>query len=126
MGYLIDSNVFIDYVAERFKKNQLKALDLIFDEAIKISVITKIEVLGYNGNTDEETKMIEFLTFADIIPLNEIIVNRTILLRKSVKIKTPDAIIASTALISDLTLITNNISDFKRVIGLKTFNPYEL
>jgi len=126
MGYLIDSNVFIDYVAERFKENQLKALDLIFDDEIKISVITKIEVLGYNGNKDEEAKMIEILGFADIVPLNESVVARTILLRKSIKIKTPDAIIASTALVSNLTLITNNIADFKRVTGLKIFNPYDL
>jgi len=116
MGYLVDSNVLIDYVAERFKNNQLKALDLIFDEALRISIITKIEILGYDGVEEEEAKMIQFLSSADVVALDEEIVERTILLKKSVKIKTPDAIIASTALVSDLTLITNNIADFKRVI----------
>jgi predicted nucleic acid-binding protein len=126
MGYLVDSNVLIDYVAERFKKHQLKALDLIFDESLTISIITKIEILGFNGVPDEEIRMIDFLGYSDIIMLTEAIVGRTILLKKSIKIKTPEAIIASTALVHDLTLITNNIADFKRVEGLKTFNPYEV
>jgi predicted nucleic acid-binding protein len=126
MGYLVDSNVLIDYVAERFQSNQLKALDLIFDDALRISVITKIEILGYNGVPEEEARMIEFLGDADIIPLSEEVVDRTILVRKAIKIKTPDAIIAASALVNDLTFITNNETDFKRIKGLKIFNPYNL
>jgi len=126
MGYLVDSNVLIDYVAERFKKHQLKTLDLILDEALRISIITKIEILGFNGVPEEEARMIEFLYSADIIMLSDAVVDRTILLKKSIKIKTPDAIIASTALVYDFTLITNNIADFKRIEGLKIFNPYEV
>lgn len=124
MGYLVDSNVLIDYVAERFKKEQLKSLDILFDEAIRISVITKVEVLGYNGEMDEEAKMIQFLDYSDIISLTEDIVEQTISLKKSIKIKTPDAIIAATALVNNYTLITNNTADFKRIQGLKLFNPY--
>lgn len=60
MGYLVDSNVLIDYVTERFKKNQLKALDLIFDEALQISVITKIEILGFNGEKMKKLKCWNF------------------------------------------------------------------
>lgn len=126
MGHLVDSNVLIDYVADRFKSNQLKALDLIFDEEFSVSVMTKIEILGYNGVPEEEARMIEFLSNADVIPLNEEVVERTILLRKAIKIKTPDAIIAASALVNGFTLITNNTTDFKRVTGLKIFNPYEL
>ena len=127
MGYLIDSNVLIDYVAERFKNHQLKALDLIFDDELIISIITKIEILGYSGiSEEEETKMITFLSYADIVSLDDSIVDATILLKKTIRIKTPDAIIASTALVNDLTLITNNLVDFKRIAGLKIFNPYEL
>jgi predicted nucleic acid-binding protein len=126
VGHLVDSNVLIDYVADRFKSNQLKALDLIFDEEFSVSVMTKIEILGYNGVPEEEARMIEFLSNADVIPLNEEVVERTILLRKAIKIKTPDAIIAASALVNGFTLITNNTTDFKRVTGLKIFNPYEL
>ncbi len=124
MGYLVDSNVLIDYVAERFKKDQLKSLDAIFDEAIRVSIITKIEILGYNGEPKEEEKMLLFLDYSDIIPLSQDIIEKTIAIKKSIKIKTPDAIIAATAMVNDLTLITNDESDFSRVKELKIFNPY--
>ena len=42
------------------------------------------------------------------------------------KIKTPDAIIASTAIVNGLTLITRNTKDFKNIEGLKIIDPYEL
>jgi predicted nucleic acid-binding protein len=126
MGYLVDSNVLIDYVANRFTKGQLKALDIIFDEAVRVSVITKIELLGYNSEGAEEAKMLQFLRDSNIIPLTDDLVERTITIKKAIKIKTPEAIIAATALINDYTLITNNTSDFKRITQLKLFNPYDL
>lgn len=126
MGYLVDSNVLIDYIANRFTKGQLKSLDIIFDEALRISVITKIELLGYNSDEAEEVKMLEFLKYSNIIPLTEDLVERTITIKKAIKIKTPDAIIAATALVNDFTLITNDTSDFKRIVELKIFNPYDL
>ncbi|MEM6264058.1 MAG: PIN domain-containing protein [Bacteroidota bacterium] len=49
---------------------------------------------------------------------SESIVAQTISLRKHHKIKLPDAIIAATALVHNLTLITSNTADFHRVRGL--------
>ena len=46
--------------------------------------------------------------------------------RKGKKIKTPDAIIAATALANGYTLITNNITDFKNIPGLKIPNPFTI
>jgi predicted nucleic acid-binding protein len=69
--------------------------------------------------------MLILLNYATIIALDDEVVDKTIHLKKSTKIKTPDAIITCTALVNNLTLITNNIADFKRIEGLKTFNPYE-
>lgn len=53
------------------------------------------------------------------------IVNKTISIRKSNKIKLPDAIIAATALVYDLTLISRNTSDFKNIAGLQSIHPHE-
>ncbi|WP_198675460.1 PIN domain-containing protein [Pleomorphovibrio marinus] len=39
--------------------------------------------------------------------------------------KLPDEIIAATALTYDLTLLTRNIGDFKKIEGLKVTNPNE-
>ena len=126
MGYLIDSNVLIDYIAGRFTVGQLYSLDLILDNELNISVINKIEILGFNIIDEEEIKMIEFLNNANIIQLTEDIVNATIALKKAIKIKTPDAIIASTALVNGHTLVTNNMADFKRIADLKILNLYDL
>jgi predicted nucleic acid-binding protein len=36
----------------------------------------------------------------------------------------PDAIIAATALVYDLTLISRNVIDFKGIQGLKVIDPF--
>jgi predicted nucleic acid-binding protein len=38
---------------------------------------------------------------------------------------TPDAIVAATALVYQLTLMTRNEKDFKKVEGLSLYNPFE-
>jgi predicted nucleic acid-binding protein len=42
------------------------------------------------------------------------------------KIKTPDAIIAATALATESIIITRNTKDFGKIEGLEAINPYEL
>ncbi len=42
------------------------------------------------------------------------------------KIKLPDAIIAATALVYDLFLISRNTGDFKNINYLKLIDPYNL
>jgi len=58
--------------------------------------------------------------------LNRDIARVTIALRKDHKIKLGDAIIAATALVNNLTIITRNIVDFKNIEGLKLLNPFEI
>jgi predicted nucleic acid-binding protein len=126
MGYLVDSNVLIDYVANRFSLAQLVQLDAFLDEALIISVITKIETLGFNSNQPEEDKMKIFIGAATIIGLTDEVVEQTIQLRKTFKIKMPDAIIASTALVYGYTLLSRNKSDFTKIPGLQIIDPHLL
>jgi len=56
---------------------------------------------------------------ATVFNLQEAIAEQSILLRQQFKAKTPDAIIAATALVNGLTVVTNNTSDFSR-LGVKT------
>jgi len=46
-------------------------------------------------------------------------------IRKQYKIKLPDAIIAATARIYNLTLLTRNTKDFQEISGLLTINPWD-
>lgn len=71
-------------------------------------------------------KLLPFINNAFTYPLNEAVVVKTILLRQQFKIKTPDAIIASTALVYDLSLLSHNNKDFKGLPGLRIIAPYDL
>jgi len=44
-------------------------------------------------------------------------------IRRTRKIKTPDAIIAATAIVNDFTLLTSD-SDFDHIPNLKVINPF--
>ena len=123
--YLIDTNVAIEYIGEALLEKDLTMLDGIIDEQFYISVINKIELLGFSDITEnEELKFQELINAADILDLNENIVNSTIEVRKKYKIKLPDAIIAATALENELTIITHNTKDFNKIEGLAVLNPY--
>ncbi|MEY5048187.1 MAG: hypothetical protein RLZZ175_1546 [Bacteroidota bacterium] len=102
-------------------------LNNIVDNEPLISIITKIELLGFNFNSIEEQDLMEFfVNSSKIINLDEDIVNQTIKLRKIKKIKLPDAIIASTAITYNFTLITRNVADFKDIKNLELVNPFDI
>ncbi len=66
------------------------------------------------------------MEIANVLPLNEVVINQTIALIQTKKIALGDALIAATALVYNLTLISHNISDFKNIYGLKVINPHAL
>jgi len=119
--FLIDTNVLIEYTGDLLPEKVHSFVSGIIDVQFTISVINKIEVLGYiTSGKDIE----DFIGLADILELTEEIANKTIDLRKVYKIKIPDAIIAATALVHKLSLITHNIKDFEKIQGLKVIDPY--
>ncbi len=119
MTYLIDTNIVIYYF------NGLtddESIHRILANSFKISIITKIEFLSWGQfATDLElhTKAREFISHAKVFDLKDAIAEQAILLRQQFKSKTPDAIIAATALVNGFTIVTNNTSDFSR-LGVKT------
>jgi predicted nucleic acid-binding protein len=125
--YLIDSNVIIDYAANRLPLKGSDFAENIFNSEFLISVVVKIEVLGFMDLPDKTKGLEDFLDTATILPLDDALALKTIALRRLYKkLKLGDAIIAATALVYDLTLITRNISDFKNIADLKLLNPHEL
>ena len=120
-GYLLDTNSIIDFSAKRLSAKAHQFIARTIDELPQISIITKIELLGF---TNVPQQIVDFTDNSFVIPLEDSIVKQTILLRKEYKIKLPDAIIAATALVFNLTLITNNTNDFKSISDLSLLNPY--
>jgi predicted nucleic acid-binding protein len=125
--FIIDSNVIIDYIANRFDENSCGFLENIFNNNFQISVIVKIEVLGFNDLTPKLQFIEEFINTATIIYLDTIVTQKTIELRRLYKkLKLGDAIIAATALAYDFTLISRNLKDFKNIEGLKCIDAHNL
>ena len=126
MDYLLDTNFIINYFKGIFQGDARQFTDSIINKTTFISVITRIELLGVKSN-DEDTLLInDFISESIVFPLTENIIQQTISLRKTKKVKLPDAIIAAIALVNNLQLLTHNIKDFKNISGLKVINANTL
>ena len=124
--YLIDSNAVIDYLSGKIPEKGKLFMDKVINNVPNISVITKIEVLGYK-TTEKAYHLLEsFIDDSIVFGLSDEIVEQTIEIRKEVKMKTPYAIVAATALLNGLILITNDSRGFKNIEGLDLINPHEL
>ena len=125
--YLLDSNTVIDYIACLHPSNAVNWLNQLIDEEINVSVITKIEVLSFDPDKDDNYPiLVAFFDASNIFELTDVIVSKTIQIRQKQKIKLPDAIIAATALTNGLVLVSRNTKDFKNISDLEVVNPYEI
>lgn len=124
--YLIDNNVISNYFSGRFSSEAMKFMDSILDAIPNISVVTEIEALSWvNQDKTKESVIRSFVSDANIMPLTRAIVGQCIHLRRSRKIRTPDAIIAATAIVHGLILITSD-NDFQGIPELKVFDPFQM
>ena len=118
----------IYYLQQQFSPAAEKFIDqLLLETQPVISAITEIELLCWRTATEKDIEVLHgFINDTLVIELERPIKLKTADIRKKLRIKLPDAIIAATALIYDLTLVTRNVDDFKNIDGLKIVNPYEL
>jgi predicted nucleic acid-binding protein len=111
---LVDTNIIL-YLLE----GNLNLANLLNGMELYVSVISEIELLGYqNISVEEMLKVKLFLDECQIIPLHNEIKNNCIEMKQKHKIKTPDAIVASTANFLNIPLLTadrgfENLSETK-------------
>ena len=99
----------------------------IIDTDFLISVAVKIEVLSHHEIPDKMPFIEEFIGLATVLPLDDKVAKKAIELRRTQrKLKLADAIIAATAIVYSLTLVTNNTKDFKDIQGLDIIDPHKL
>lgn len=123
--HLMDTNAVIEFLGGTLPTSGSQWVqNIIEDDLQHLSVINQIELLGFNGSPMEMKILQEFIEATDIVSLSNPIVEKTIELRKNYKIKLPDAIIAATALVHDFTLVSRNVSDFKRIVGLNCVDAH--
>jgi len=124
--YIIDTNAVIDYLGKKLPPSGMDFMNSIIDVVPNISAITKIEMLGFNAPDEHSQLITSFMGDATVLDLTSNFIDGCIDIRKKNKTKLPDAIIAATALLYDLVLISRNSSDFKNIQGLKIVNPHSL
>jgi predicted nucleic acid-binding protein len=119
---LLDSNILI-YAANE-SAPELEALVTADDSAV--ASVTAIEVYGFPSLKPEEKTALDVLFHRlTVHPLDSAVVNRAIELRQQSRMGLADAIIAATALVHDVPLVTRNVDDFKHLAGLRIINPFD-
>jgi predicted nucleic acid-binding protein len=111
---LVDSDVFIDHLRG--------TSELAYgDETIHYSVVTRCELFA--GPAEEEDAVRTLLSGFREIGIDSALAEAAGRIRRAAGILTPDALIAATAIVHDLTLVSRNRRDYERVAGLRLAEP---
>ena len=122
--FLLDSNVIIDYLNDKLPEKGIVFLEKIL--VPQISVVTRIELSILPNASSNHLKIVnQYLSYCKIFDLSDDVVLKVIEIRKKYKIRDFDSIIAATALVKNLTIITND-KDFNNIKKLKVINLYKL
>ncbi len=122
MTYLVDSNIFI-YATK--PEDSIAYHWLLNNDNFFFSSITSIEVLGYNKlNSETKSDLKLIFSVGTELGISRDIVKKSIELRQEKMMSLGDTIIAATAVVNNLVLLTRNIDDFKN-LDFKLENPYK-
>ena len=120
---LIDSNIIIYSGAKEYSWLR----ELFYESGCFFSSISKIEVLGfYHIKKDQVSYFSEVFKLLKVLPVDSEVIDKAVSLRQQKKITLGDSIIAATALLNNLTLVTRNVDDFLHIHDLDIENPFEL
>ena len=86
--FLLDTNTIIEYLKGSLPTGGMQMVDSIADDKPAMSVITKIELLGFKAPDEKEEELaVAFAEGSLILNLSDAIVNQAINLRRNYKIK---------------------------------------
>jgi predicted nucleic acid-binding protein len=104
---LFDTNILIDHLNAFPEADE--EIERYKDRAI--SMVTWIEVMaGAGGDLDAPTR--RYLDGFDVLPVDDRVAERAVMLRRTSRIKLPDAMIWATAQVEGRLLVTRNTKDF--------------
>ena len=119
---LIDTDVLIDY-SRGIEKTKEILKNVETDHILSISVITQLELMVGCENKADFKSLQKFLTNFEIIQLNKSTSEKAVDLFKKYRLShsvlIPDMLIASTALILEIPLLSKNRRDFRFIDTLE-------
>jgi toxin FitB len=118
---LIDTNILI-YSADPQFATQL--LPIVIDRSHFFSEISRIETLGYHKITPAQ--VVYFHSLFKILyplPIEDAVIQEAVRLRQSKKMSLGDSLIAATALVNNLELVTHHVIDFIWIPGIRVLDP---
>ena len=119
---ILDSNIVIYAFEPKYRESNLERF--LLQGEFSVSNVTRLEVMGYWRNSDEEFKRFElFFEATHVLAVSSEIIDRAIQLRRQRSMGLGDTLIASTALIHQLPLVTHNTRDFQWITELKLIDP---
>lgn len=112
ISFVADTNALI------YLLNGNTCMTPYLDKNLSYSVISEMELLSYSGITkSEENSIKSLLKECEEVALSAEIKEKTIEIRKKYKTKLPDAIVAASAIVSGLPLITAD-KGFNQIVEL--------
>jgi predicted nucleic acid-binding protein len=118
--YLIDNNLISNFFSGNYTEKGMDFIAGVIDQTPIISIITEIEALSWINSKEDIIK--SFVQDANVLTITSSVVAECVNIRRTKKIKTPDAIIASIAIVNNLILISSD-NDFKNIEGLRLIDP---
>ena len=117
--YTLDTNFIIYYLIK--DKNAVKFFnENLANKSYYISVISRVELFSHSEITASEFDSIEvFISTTRSVLIDNEVAMIAAALRRKYKIKTPDSIVAATALYTNTSLVTRNVKDFEKIEELK-------
>lgn len=113
MSAVSDSNIALYHLRDELA-------DPLPETDILISVVTEIERLGFQGiSVIEETDIRALIASLKVVPLEEAIKEETLRLRRTLRLRLPDAIVLATAVVTGSELLTND-RDFAAKVATVT------
>ena len=106
---LVDTDVFVDHLRGA---HELQA----GRHRLSYSVITRAELFAGTTGSDLVTQLLR--AFREL-PVDREVAERAGRIRRESGLRLPDALVAATAIVRDLGLVTRNLRDFDRVRGLR-------
>lgn len=121
--FTLDTNVLVYYAAGEEKVVSFLLDHLKQGKIFYLPTIVVAEFFSFPALSPRDTEMFEYLLpRLDLFPLDFRSAKAAGELRRRYRMKLGDSAVAATALITNSTLLTRNVSDFKRILDLEVIS----